>query len=302
MTAVRPRVVRVHALAKINLTLRVLGRHADGYHELRTTFQSLALHDSLICRAIDGPFRITCDDPSCPVDRTNLVWKAAEGLWRAAGRRGRPRGVAVDLVKRIPSQAGLGGGSSDAAAALRALSALWGLRLGHYELGRLAGAIGADVAFFLEGGTALGVERGDVIFPLPDHPPAFVVVALPPFGVSTREAYGWLDEEGPVRPGRRSRIGRRPGSLVPSSEWRNDLQGPVARRHPVVGRLIGRLAAAGATYAAMSGSGSAVFGLFEGARGARAAAAVVAARGVRTLVTRTLTARRARHAARLRID
>src|SRR6476620_3519877 len=109
--------MRVRAFAKVNLSLRVLGTRPDGYHELRTIFQSIALHDTLTIRASRGPFRLTCDDPACQVDDTNLIARAAARMWRAAGRRGAPRDVAVDLRKRIPMQAGLGGGSSDCAAA-----------------------------------------------------------------------------------------------------------------------------------------------------------------------------------------
>src|SRR4051812_6691789 len=101
--------MRVRAFAKINRSLRVLGLRADGYHELRTIFQSIALHDTLTVRPVRGPFQLTCDDPSCPTDGTNLVAKAAAAMWTAAGRRGAPRGVAIDLRKRIPMQAGLGG-------------------------------------------------------------------------------------------------------------------------------------------------------------------------------------------------
>src|ERR1700733_1232848 len=119
------RTVRVRAHAKVNLTLRVLGTRPDGYHQLRTVFQSLALHDTLVLRASPGPFAIECDDPACPVDRSNLVWKAAAGWWRSLGTRGAISGVRVRITKRIPMQAGLGGGSSDAAATLAALAAWW---------------------------------------------------------------------------------------------------------------------------------------------------------------------------------
>src|SRR4051794_23810629 len=96
-----------------------------GYHELRTIFQSIALHDTLTVRATRGPFTLTCDDPACPIDGRNLIARAAVAMWKAAGRGGAPRGVAIDLEKRIPMQAGLGGGSSDAAAAFRALAKRW---------------------------------------------------------------------------------------------------------------------------------------------------------------------------------
>src|ERR1700750_2002549 len=104
--------MRVRAFAKINRSLRVLGLRDGGYHELRTIFQSIALHDTLTIRSIPGSFQLTCSDPGCPVDRTNLVARAAAAMWKASGRRGSPSGVAIDLRKRIPMQAGLGGGSS----------------------------------------------------------------------------------------------------------------------------------------------------------------------------------------------
>ena len=173
----------------------MLGIRPDGYHELRTTFQSLALHDTLTFTAGAGPFahrRATI--PRCPTDATNLVWRAAERLWRAAGRRGDAARRRVRIAKRIPMQAGLGGGSSDAAAALRALTRSGACACRADELrGSHRRSIGADVPFFLEGGTVLGVERGDVLFPLQDSPPAWVVLASPDFGVSTQDAYGWWD-------------------------------------------------------------------------------------------------------------
>lgn len=260
--------MRVRAFAKINLSLRVLGTRADGYHELRTVFQAIALHDTLEVRRVRGPFALTCNDPQLACDRTNLVWRAAEALWKQARRRGRPRGVAIHLTKRIPVQAGLGGGSSDAAAALRALATLW--RVDAQCVREAAVRLGADVPFFLEGGTVLGLERGDVLFPLIDRPRAWVVLVIPPFGVSTPEAYGWWDGDGPSK-----------GEI-------NDLERPVVKRHPEIGRIVRALTRARGECAAMSGSGSAVFGLFASRAAADRAAAAVAARG-RTLVTRTLS-------------
>lgn len=149
--------VRVRACAKINLTLRVLGVRPDGYHELRTVFQSVALHDELTIESQPGAFAIACDDPRCPTDRMNLVWRAAEAVWHAAGRRGPVSGVRVSIRKRIPMQAGLGGGSSDAASVLRVCAALWCPGLDGVELVRLASSLGADVPFFLRGN---GTRRG----------------------------------------------------------------------------------------------------------------------------------------------
>ena len=282
----------MQACAKINLTLRVLGIHADGYHELRTTFQSLALHDTLTFTAKPGPFRLLSHDPDCPTDESNLVWKAAARLWRAAGRRGDPNGVTVRITKRVPVQAGLGGGSSDAAAALRALRVLWRLDVADEQLEHIGRDLGADVAFFLAGGTVLGVERGDLLFPLVDAPRAWVVLARPDFGVSTTEAYGWWDAAWLAAGGQVS------GGLGSSRSSRkdervNDLQGPVVERHPRILRLVRALARHGAQFAAMSGSGSAVFGLYADRATAERAAAAVTSRTVSTWVTRTTT--RAEH-------
>jgi 4-diphosphocytidyl-2-C-methyl-D-erythritol kinase len=286
--------VAVRACAKINVTLRVTGVRADGYHELRTVFQSVELHDTLILAAAPGPFRIECGDPACPTDRSNLVWRAAHALWRAARRRGLPRDVVVRIVKRIPLRAGLGGGSSDAAATLRALCRLWRLAPTREALRVIAASIGADVPFFLEGGTSLGLDRGDLLFPLEEGPRQWVTLVMPPFGVSTKEAFGWFDADPSAR-SPRTLIGGQPArrGALPQAEYRNDLQPAVAARHPDIDRMVRGLLKHGAAHAAMSGSGSTVFGLFEAKGQAERAAARLNGRGRRTLVTRTVT--RARH-------
>jgi 4-diphosphocytidyl-2-C-methyl-D-erythritol kinase len=287
--------MRVRAFAKINLSLRVLGRRRDGFHELRTIFQSIALHDTLSICAARGPFHVTCDDPECPEDEANLIWRAAERVWGAAGRRGTPRGVSVDLTKRIPMQAGLGGGSSDAAAALRAFARLW--RVDTARVSAIAVELGADVPYFFEGGTVLGLERGDLLFPLVDPPPSWVVLALPDFGVSTKEAFAWWDRDrSPERVAlQRRRRGARvfdaPGgarAFQASEALVNDLEAPVAARHPQIRRIVNALRRAGATHAAMTGSGSTVFGLFDSRTAAARAARAVGSSSRETLVTRTL--------------
>ncbi len=282
-----PRVVRVKAFAKINLSLRVLGARPDGYHELRTTFQSLALHDTLTFTERKGPFQIVCDNPACPVDVNNLVWRAAERMWRAAGHRSALTGLSVRIAKKIPMQAGLGGGSSDAAAAIRALAAWWRIDLGGRLVRQIAAGLGADVPFFLHGGTALGMGRGEVLVPIPDALKAWVVIVLPAFGVSTAEAYRWWDEDHGTTRG----PGPTPGACA--TGWSNDLEPPVVRRHPKIARIGKALRRHGASQAAMSGSGSAVFGLFTSRAIADAAAAAVGGRSCRVLMTRTLN--RARH-------
>ena len=266
---------RVRAFAKINRSLEVLGVRPDGFHELRTVFQSIALHDTLAIRAVAGAFQLTCDDPACPADRSNLIWRAAEQVWKAAGRRGVPRDVSIQLTKRIPLQAGLGGGSSDAAAALRAFGRLW--RVKPDRIRALGSALGADVPYFFEGGTTLGLDRGDLLFPLVDAPRAWVVVVVPAFGVSTKDAFAWWD--GDVARRRQASAQRR---------LTNDLQAVVVKRHPEIGRLVRALERAGASDAAMTGAGSAVFGLFSTRAAAQRAASLLSKRGSRTIVTRTV--------------
>jgi len=264
------RSLRVRAFAKINLELRVLGLRPDGYHELRTTFQSIALADTLTFTATRGPFRIECDDPSFPADHTNLIWKAAQRVLALARKREQPFGVTVRVEKNIPMQAGLGGGSSNGAAALQALCRLWKVKATREELHHAAATLGADVPYFLEGGTALGFHRGDLLVPIDDISPAWVVVVVPEFGVSTKEAFAWWD----ASPRRNPKVS-------------NDLQGVVAKRHPVVSKLVRALNKEGAFHASLSGSGSAVFGLFSRRSDAQAAARALA--GPRTFVTPTLS-------------
>jgi 4-diphosphocytidyl-2-C-methyl-D-erythritol kinase len=268
----------IRAHAKINLSLRVLGVRADGYHQLRTVFQSVALHDTLTFAPSDGTFELRCREAGVPLDERNLVWKAGALLWGALGRTGEPRGVTVEIRKRIPPQAGLGGGSTDGAAALAALARMWRATLGEPALGRLAAQLGADVPYFLVGGTALGLGSGDEILPQADQPRSWVVLVLPPFGVSTAEAFGWYDadEAADAQPGPRD------------EDTVNDLEAPVTRRHPEIGQLLGALSGSGAVRAVMSGSGSTVFGLFDDRSRAVRAADALAGLGWRVVLTRTL--------------
>ena len=267
----------------MNLSLGVGPSRADGYHQVRTVLQSIDLCDSLTFTRRPGPFTITCSEAQIPTDSRNLIWKAAFELSRAIGRA-TVDGVQVKLDKRIPSEAGLGGGSADAAAALRALNELWLARLDTAGLSAVARLVGADVPFFLVGGAAYGSGRGDDLLPLADIRPFHVVIVKPDFGVSTAAAYGWFDEDGAVQDAPRTLAAWPQAPLA----VRNDLEPPVTRRHPRIAGLVEQLEQAGAAAAAMSGSGSAVFGLFLSATQAARAAKAVAGPGVRVLRARTL--------------
>ena len=302
-----PRRVRVHAPAKINLDLRVLRRRPDGFHEVSTILQSVALHDTLSIRARRGPLTVRSPASRVPRDRDNLVWTAAAALWRALGRPGDPDGIAVTIRKRVPAAAGLGGASSDAASALRALRLWWAPSASPRLLEGVAADVGSDVPFFLRGGTVLATGRGERMRRLPALERYWVVLAAPGFGVSTADAYRWWDLDAPDAAARGGGSAGAPGGWRGDLDrLRNDLEAPVARRHAEIGALAAHLRAAGARRAAMTGSGSGVFGLFASraqAQGARRALRALEAAPGAVLLTRTIDAvADARLAAVARID
>src|SRR5688500_8994133 len=280
--------ITLRAFAKINLSLRITGLRPDGFHDVQTVLQAIDLTDRVTCSAVRGPLQIRCNVPGVPTDNTNLVWKAADALWAAAGREGAPRDVVITLQKHIPAQAGLGGGSSDAAVALLGLRRLWKLRVSDEHIHALAARLGSDVPFFLIGGTALGVGRGDEVYPLEQLPRYWVVLAIPPFGVSTQNAYRWFDEER-GREGFLADSGKNPSRpLFPNVPFINDLEAPIIERHPLVGELKQRFGDHGALMAAMSGSGSTVFGVFGSAGAASRAVGALKSAGVRVITARFL--------------
>ena len=283
--------VTIRAHAKINLDLRVLGMRPDGFHELRTVFQAISLYDSIRCIPREGPFAIECNVAGVPLDKSNLIWRAAEALWRSLRRSGPVRDAVIQLEKQIPLQAGLGGGSSDAAAVLMALTHAWRVPVRPSQLTDVAAHLGADIPFFLAGGTALGLGRGDEIYPLTDLPRHWIVLLIPGFGVSTSEAYGWYDGEPELS--RAPREAQHVPGPWPSraAQMINDLEAPIARHHPEIDQMKAAMRRAGALAAAMSGSGSAVFGLFEDRARAEAAGRALAGRGRRVVVTRTASRR-----------
>jgi 4-diphosphocytidyl-2-C-methyl-D-erythritol kinase len=283
--------------AKINLMLRIGPRRPDGFHDIRSLIQSIALSDTLALTARAGPLALHVRGHGVPTDRANLVWRAAELLWRANGRSGDPREAYIQLDKAIPATAGLGGGSSDAAAALIGLNVLWGFRRTRSDLMALSIELGSDVPFFLQGGTALCAGRGDEVYPVDDILRLGIIIIKPSIGVATADAYRWLDDdraagmEDSGRAPRRLEVGWPAGPVAVV----NDLEAPVARRHPVLTEMIDACLQAGAMAAGMTGSGSAVFAAFS-----EAAAKRVVRRLRRpdwlVILTRTLTRREtARH-------
>ena len=265
--------IRLSAFAKINLRLDVVGKRPDGYHELRTVFQAISLHDMLDLALTPKPgITLEVSDANLSSGPDNLVCRAIDAIAREIGYKG---GIAARLEKRIPVARGLGGGSSDAAAALVGMLRLTKSQVPLARLIEIAAGLGADVPFFLFGGCAVAVNRGDEIYPLPDLPKRTVVVVSPKgIGVSTKEAYGWLDaspaEELTNRPATPKIWGfcalcwSRQGAGVS-----NDFEVPVFRRHPRLGEIRDGLLERGAADAALAGSGSAVFGVFRNPAQAR---------------------------------
>jgi len=267
------RSLRLPAFAKINEGLYVLGRRRDGFHELRTIFQTIGLHDVLQMSLVrGGKITLECDDSALPLGRENLVWRAVAAARRALGVRA---GVHVRLEKRIPVGRGLGGGSSDAAVALVGMERLARRKLDPAKRALIAAQLGSDVPFFLFGGRALGLGRGEELYPLSDGAKRFVVVASPVgIAVSTRHAYGWLRAPALTTRASAPKL-RRFCALCWSGQGgplENDFEAAVFRRHPRLARIKRALLQHGAAGAALAGSGSAVFGEFQSPVQARRAA------------------------------
>ena len=255
----------LHPHAKINLGLRVLRLRDDGYHELRTRFQTIDLTDDLILERRGNGLKLTVEGTPAIPEASNLVLRAAQAL---AEGRGRVPGTSLHLRKHIPHAAGLGGGSSDAAATLLGLNFLWELGLDQEELARLGRSLGADVGFFLVGGSALGLERGDSIVPLPDASGFRIALILSPFTSATPEVFRLWDERKAARGGEEKARFVEGGPSDPSSgpsaeSIHNDLQELVVSRQPQLAECLEILRRHGARGAALSGSGPSVYGLFE---------------------------------------
>jgi 4-diphosphocytidyl-2-C-methyl-D-erythritol kinase len=268
-----PRRARVRAPAKINLGLKVLSRRPDGFHELRTVFQTISLGDILDFEFTAGRRTLIESTPAIP---DNLIVRAAEALFDKMRRGG---ALKVHLTKKVPMGGGLGGGSSDAAAVLLALPVLAGCRLPLESLLEIAAGLGSDVPFFLLGGAAVALGRGTELYPLPDTPPRRLLLVTPDVQVSTPEAYRalrrGLTSAGNINyinrfqafawevGGRQARRGRPP-------VFENDFESVVFDLYPRLKSIKRELLKMGATSAMLSGSGSALFGLFESRAGMEA--------------------------------
>lgn len=265
------------SFAKLNLHLEVGRRRDDGFHELRTIFQTIDLADDLelIPIAADGRVELVVSGRSVPVDDQNLAVRAAREFLAAWGRRG--EGVSIRLEKRIPVGSGLGGGSSNAATVLLGLAELFERRPDRGWLVQTAARLGADVPFFLVGGTALGLGRGDEIVALEDPPGGGLEawLAVPPYSVSTAEVFAQFkapSEARSMQPIVQEILEGRPPASLLAMIGENDLESPAFRLRPELSALYTALASAGSLSCRMSGSGSTIFAVFEEASDARAAA------------------------------
>ncbi len=283
--------VRVFAPAKVNLLLRVLAREESGFHQLETLFCALEFGDSLSVELRGTGVSLETDGPNLGPPEENLVYRAAKGFLALAGLEA---GVEIQLTKRVPVQAGLGGGSSDAAATLKALRSLLPGRVEEVDLLSLAGELGSDVPFFLSPSPlALAWGRGGRILPLPVLPRAPVLLCIPPFGMGTPEAYRALGEG---RPRGFCLPGPVNWSLAELRSWggigalaENDFEGPVFEAAPRLRQLREALADKEPILSLLSGSGSALFAVFQSEGVAAEAAAFMKATFPETMFIRTHT-------------
>jgi 4-diphosphocytidyl-2-C-methyl-D-erythritol kinase len=283
--------VRVAAHAKVNLFLRILARETSGYHQIETAFTLLELADELVVTRTAQGVDLKVNGPNLGPDEENLAVRAARAVLDATGRR---FGVGIELTKRIPTRAGLGGGSSDAAAALHAVNALADHAVPRHELHHFATKLGADVAFFASGAPlALAWGRGERLYRLAPPPAAPALVVVPPLPVATPDAYRWWDELHPELPAR--------GPVVLDAEalasWGsigrlggNDFEVAVFGRHPTLRGLYERLAATRPLWVRLSGSGSAVAAVYRNERDRDDAASQLGARDQQLVATTTRAA------------
>lgn len=318
-------IVAVRSFAKINIGLEIGPWRADGFHALRTVYQTLALHDRLRVEVARGTgIEIRSKDKRVPCDESNTCWRMAERAMKALKARGR---VVIEVEKALPVQGGLGGASSNAVATLLALERALGKQLPRDERLRLAAEVGSDLPLFLIGGTVLGGGRGEEVYPLEDLPALDCVIVTPAIGVSTPQAFANWDARKQEAGGRRQEAAKLTGtggsdkldrSSRAVSAWlsgsstgvpakssgdraeallldlvhagiENDFESVVFPQHPELCAVKRALERAGAAYASLSGSGSTVYGLFKSRELARKAASRLSAESMPAVATRTLT-------------
>ena len=276
------------AFAKVNLTLDVLGKREDGYHDLCSVMQTISLHDDITLELNTGElWQMFCDADGVPCDSRNLAWKAARVFFDAIGWE--PDGISIRIHKQIPSQAGLGGGSADAAAVLRMLNEWKNAPLSTQELCALGAKVGSDVPFCVLGGTALAEGRGERLTRLPDAPQMYFAVYKPNAAFSTPELFAKLDAV---------TITKRPDTTAMCQALRcgdkaavggclcNVFEQAVADSFPELAEIKSVMLNGGALGAQMTGSGSAVFGIFETETAAQAACKIMS--GMKVFCAKTV--------------
>jgi 4-diphosphocytidyl-2-C-methyl-D-erythritol kinase len=321
--------VTVRSFAKINLGLRIGAPRADHFHELLTVYQTIALHDVIRVHVKRGAgIEIRSEDPRVPNDESNTCYRIVERAMTALKARGR---VVIEIEKRLPIQGGLGGASGNAVAALLALERALKKELPGSEKLRIAATVGSDLPLFLVGGTVLGIGRGEEVYPLPDLPTLACVVVTPEIGVSTPKAFAdwdatqageltastpsdrisefsrmlsaWLSA--PERTKGKTKSGKGLSGVSARGRGRaetplldlvrtgieNDFERVVFPQYPELLEVKRVVERAGASYASLSGSGSAIYGLFATSAAAQQAAARLQKMGVKALATTTLTRR-----------
>ena len=281
--------MQVTARAKVNWTLDILGVRPDGYHLMDMLMQPITLADTLLLEAADGISLTVEGNPEISALEDNLVWRAATALQKACGCK---RGVSIHLTKRTPSGAGLGGGSADAAGTLKGLNTLWGLGLSEEQLEEIGLTLGADVPFCLRGGLARVGGIGEEIASLPEGPVWPLVIVQPCAGLSTGAVFrGYHAAATVARPDTEAACAALLRQDLPglAAAWGNVLQGVSEKERPEITEAIRALKEHGASLAAMSGSGSAVFGVFADPASAEAACAVLRCRWEKTYLCTSCT-------------
>ncbi len=276
------------SFAKINLHLAVEGRRPDGYHELKTVFQTVELHDRIRLRTTPTPgVSLAVPDGGAPADSTNLAHRAARAIFERWAPEG---GVEIELHKRIPAGGGLGGGSSNAATVLAGLNELLDMGIPTQRLAEIGAEIGADVPYFLTGGTALGTGRGDRIEPLSEMPEETVWLVDPGVSISTAEIFAALVPPAtrPPAAGLERLLAGEPAETIAELGGWNDLEETVLARSPEVRNVYNALRRAGASCVRLSGSGGTVFACFASSGHSEHANSALPA-AARVVVTRTLS-------------